>query len=419
MAVAPLLAGLYAGDVDRLSARATFPELLAWESSQGSLIRGSQAAMRSARRGTPTPMFVKPKGGVGRLTDALAASLGDRVGDRSAGRLARPTLGERGDAGAIVLAVPAFEAGRLLGPTAPAASVDLRRYPVRLDRRRVPGLRRRDAGRAARGDRVRRPAGQGTDDGMHVDQQQVARPGVRLARGGPLLRGWRGRRGRAGRGRRRTSWTRANGICPRVLDLPDRPRGIVGRPVDARDAAIRGGARGAGRADPRDRCPPVSSSSAPPTTGWASPIASGRRARRPSRSWRTSTARRSKRRRLDERHHDERQTLRSTRCIRRSAPATGSAISPRTRWPTSCRRSRTSTSRSTGGSRCAARTRRSGSAPTPTCMLWLVGDRRRGRAGVPRRVPPHAGRAGSPTSPGRSWAWSSRRSSPPITSPRS
>ncbi len=89
LAVAPLLAGLHAGDVDRLSAHATFPELLAWESSQGSLIRGSQAAMRSARRGTPTPMFLRPKGGVGRLTDALAASLGRPGRDRRAGRLAR------------------------------------------------------------------------------------------------------------------------------------------------------------------------------------------------------------------------------------------------------------------------------------------------------------------------------------------
>ena len=128
MAVAPLLAGLYAGDVDTLSARATFPELLMWESSQGSLIRGSQAAMRSVRRGTPTPMFVKPKGGVGRLTDALAASLGDRVVTGApVGSLSE--LGERGDASAIVLAVPSFEAGRLLGPAAPAASVDLGAIP--------------------------------------------------------------------------------------------------------------------------------------------------------------------------------------------------------------------------------------------------------------------------------------------------
>src|SRR5437867_2738338 len=44
LAVGPLLGGLYAGDVDKLSALATFPELVGWEDSQGSLIRGSQAA---------------------------------------------------------------------------------------------------------------------------------------------------------------------------------------------------------------------------------------------------------------------------------------------------------------------------------------------------------------------------------------
>ncbi len=128
VAVAPLLAGLYAGDVDLLSASATFPELLTWESSQGSLIRGSQAAMRSVRRGTPTPMFVKPKGGVGRLTDAVAASLGDRVvSGAPVGSLAE--LAESGDAGATVLAVPAFEAARLLGSAASAASHELNAIP--------------------------------------------------------------------------------------------------------------------------------------------------------------------------------------------------------------------------------------------------------------------------------------------------
>jgi oxygen-dependent protoporphyrinogen oxidase len=111
MAIAPLLAGLYAGDVDRLSASATFPELLEWESSQGSLIRGSQATMRAARRGTPGPMFVKPRGGVGRLSEALAASLGERLQtDAPVG-----SITELADADAIVLAVPAFEVARLLG----------------------------------------------------------------------------------------------------------------------------------------------------------------------------------------------------------------------------------------------------------------------------------------------------------------
>ena len=170
----PLLAGLYAGDVDRLSALATFPELVAWEATQGSLIRGSQAAMRSAHRGTPTPMFVKPKGGVERLTDTLAASLGDRVVTGSpVGSLA--DVAEGGDVTATVLAVPAFEAARLVCRT-PRSPLKSALHPVRLDRRRVPRVRRGHPGVAAGGNRLRRPAWQGADDGMHVDQQQVADP---------------------------------------------------------------------------------------------------------------------------------------------------------------------------------------------------------------------------------------------------
>jgi oxygen-dependent protoporphyrinogen oxidase len=122
LAVAPLLAGLHAGDVDRLSAPATFPELVAWESSQGSLIRGSQAAVRASRRAEAGPMFVRPRGGVQRLTDALAARLGDRVRtDAPLGSLEELT--DRVDA--TVLAAPAFEAARLLRPVCVPAADDL------------------------------------------------------------------------------------------------------------------------------------------------------------------------------------------------------------------------------------------------------------------------------------------------------
>ena len=64
----PLLAGLHAGDVDRLSVQATFPDLAAWERAQGSLFRGSQAHVEARapiaarpdvrappRRGRPAP----------------------------------------------------------------------------------------------------------------------------------------------------------------------------------------------------------------------------------------------------------------------------------------------------------------------------------------------------------------------------
>jgi oxygen-dependent protoporphyrinogen oxidase len=123
LAIAPLLAGLHAGDVDRLSAAATFPELVHWERTQGSLIRGAQAAQRSARNAEPGPLFVRPSGGMRELVDALAGALGDRIrtgaevihlSDRDV-RLADDS--EQVDA--AVLACGAEAASALLGPAAP------------------------------------------------------------------------------------------------------------------------------------------------------------------------------------------------------------------------------------------------------------------------------------------------------------
>jgi protoporphyrinogen/coproporphyrinogen III oxidase len=119
--IAPLLAGLHAGDVDKLSALATFPELVEWEAAQGSLIRGSQAARRAAAGSQPEAMFLRPRGGVERLTDALSDALGDRV------RVDAPvaSLNEIGDPDAIVLATPAFEAARLVRDLSSPASAEL------------------------------------------------------------------------------------------------------------------------------------------------------------------------------------------------------------------------------------------------------------------------------------------------------
>lgn len=135
-AIAPLLGGLFAGDVDRLSAAATFPELRDWEASQGSLIRGVQAARRQARSSrAPGPMFLRPQGGMRALTDALAERLGDRVrcGARVDGLDPTPGGGwylhVDGAGGlaadAVVLAVPAHEARTLLEPVAREAAEDL------------------------------------------------------------------------------------------------------------------------------------------------------------------------------------------------------------------------------------------------------------------------------------------------------
>ena len=138
-AVAPLLAGLYAGDVDRLSAEATFPELRHWEAWQGSLIRGAQAARRQTRRADAGPVFLRPRAGVHALTDALAERLDARVHtdtraetvvDRGGRWHVRAADGHHRDADAVVVATEAHVARRLLAGVARAATDDLDAIPA-------------------------------------------------------------------------------------------------------------------------------------------------------------------------------------------------------------------------------------------------------------------------------------------------
>jgi protoporphyrinogen/coproporphyrinogen III oxidase len=125
--VAPLLGGLFAGDIDRLSVRATFPELDGWERDFGSLIRGARTAVRASR--AAGPMFVKPIGGVSRLPEALGAAIApERI------RTAMPATEVAADAAgfvvhtrhadlpadAVVIVTPAYVAADLLGSAAPA-----------------------------------------------------------------------------------------------------------------------------------------------------------------------------------------------------------------------------------------------------------------------------------------------------------
>lgn len=136
--VQPLIGGLFAGDVDRLSVRATFPELAAWERERGSMIRGARAAVRKATQAGPQPMFVKLRDGTELLAEALAAAVGEGriLRERRAGALRREGGAyavEAGDtsvrADAVVLATPAFETARLLEGIAPAAVPDLLGIP--------------------------------------------------------------------------------------------------------------------------------------------------------------------------------------------------------------------------------------------------------------------------------------------------
>jgi oxygen-dependent protoporphyrinogen oxidase len=152
--VGTLLSGINAGDPDQLSLFAGAPQLAAVAKAGGSLVRALGAQL--AARDPDAPIFYSLSAGAGRLVEALAAELGERIRyacrvdalrRRDDGRYAlgvtRPEDPDvvdvaaddgtaRGDttqvldADAVILATPAFVTGPLLQPLAPDTAADLR-----------------------------------------------------------------------------------------------------------------------------------------------------------------------------------------------------------------------------------------------------------------------------------------------------
>ncbi len=135
--VQPLLGGVHAGSVDRLSARSTVPEVLAIAGSQRSLM----LALRQRRRSTPAPTtppappLVSVRGGLGRVIAALVEVLGPQrvLAGAPATGLHRTAYGWRVEtpevdvvANTVVLAAPAHAVAELLAPAAPELADELR-----------------------------------------------------------------------------------------------------------------------------------------------------------------------------------------------------------------------------------------------------------------------------------------------------
>ncbi|MCU1340926.1 MAG: Protoporphyrinogen oxidase [Candidatus Acidoferrum typicum] len=75
--VAPFVSGVYAGDPEKLSLRASFPKLHEFETKYGSVLRG---AMKSRpAKGTPRPGLCSFREGMETLPRALGARLGDAL----------------------------------------------------------------------------------------------------------------------------------------------------------------------------------------------------------------------------------------------------------------------------------------------------------------------------------------------------
>jgi oxygen-dependent protoporphyrinogen oxidase len=134
--VDPLLGGVYAGRADALSLQATLPQLREPLSRHRSLILASREA-RGAAGAVPGPVFAGLPGGLGRLPAAVARASGARIRTGTIVRsLERTPEGWRLTTGsaaapsyvevdAVVLAVPAAPAARLLRGVSPAAAAEV------------------------------------------------------------------------------------------------------------------------------------------------------------------------------------------------------------------------------------------------------------------------------------------------------
>jgi len=137
--VEPLLGGVYAGLVDRLSFEAALPQFAQASRTQRSLIMAARELRDAAAKKTG-PLFATLRDGMGSLPLRMAEILAKEGVEVRTGAMARElgrtpegwrlVLGsaaapERLDADAVVLAVPAGPASRLLADTVPAAAGEL------------------------------------------------------------------------------------------------------------------------------------------------------------------------------------------------------------------------------------------------------------------------------------------------------
>ena len=127
---APILSGIYAGDIDRLSTAVTAPQLLAFQRRGRSLIQEAQkqaAQMTVSPYGTaPNSVFASLQRGVGSLTEALYEAMRGRVDIRLESpvtmiegmpggyRITALNQSRAWDVSHVVVAVPAYQAARML-----------------------------------------------------------------------------------------------------------------------------------------------------------------------------------------------------------------------------------------------------------------------------------------------------------------
>ncbi len=146
----PMTSGIYAGDPETMSMASCFPRVVALERQYGGMIRGMIAKQKEARAAGqkraagagPGGTLMSFENGLQEMIDTLAAVLGDR---RHTGAPVRSLTvtgegkdrqyelafadGSKVSADAVILAVPAYEAARILEGAASEAAERLRDIP--------------------------------------------------------------------------------------------------------------------------------------------------------------------------------------------------------------------------------------------------------------------------------------------------
>jgi oxygen-dependent protoporphyrinogen oxidase len=152
----PLLAGIHAGDPERLSILATFPRFRELERAHGSLVRGMWAAprRRPAPGAKPPAAFYSLRGGLGELVDALVARLDaaalrcrtrvSRVEARGEGFSLATEGGEPVVARRVIVAAPGPRIAPALEGLLPAAARALAAVPFASSATVLLGYRRED-----------------------------------------------------------------------------------------------------------------------------------------------------------------------------------------------------------------------------------------------------------------------------------
>ena len=154
----PLLAGVYGGDPDRLSASAVLPRFVEMESRYGSLTRGALAARRHASGGGGAPLFQTLKGGLQTLIDTLVERVQCPVERGEVDAIEKTDGGWRLSVGGswiearhVVLACPAHCVARILESVDQELSGLLSDIPYNSSMTVAVGYDRRDVRRPLKG----------------------------------------------------------------------------------------------------------------------------------------------------------------------------------------------------------------------------------------------------------------------------